>query len=192
MKTIYFITGNKWKVQIAKKSLKGSGIRIVQKELDLPEIQNEDVEEVAKFSAKWAAEKLQKPVVVTDAGYYIKALKGFPGPFIKFINKWLTTKDLLRLMGNENDRAIEVRVCLAYCEPGKNPVTFTPRIFAKLAKKEGRASKDGYDTTINRLMVHAGFNCVESEIPKSQIIKFWSEKEDYWKGLASYLGNKRR
>ena len=97
MKTIVFVTGNPYKFEVAQKSFENSDINIVQQEIETPEIQSTDVKEIASYSAKWAAEKLGKPVVLTDAGYYIKTLNGFPGPFIKYINKWLTAEDVLKL-----------------------------------------------------------------------------------------------
>src|SRR3989344_556765 len=113
-KEIIFVTGNKYKFRVAQKSLMGSGFKLVQKKLETPEIQSDLVEEVSAFSAKWAANILKKPVVVSDGGCYIEALNGFPGPFIKYINKWLSAGDLLNLMKGKKNRRVFWRDCLAY------------------------------------------------------------------------------
>ncbi len=112
-KTIIFITGNHYKFQVTKIALKNTKIRLVQKKMDVTEIQDESVEKIAKFSASWAANILKKPVIVSDGGCYIKALNGFPGPFVKYINKWISPKDLLKIMSSKKNRRVVWVGCVA-------------------------------------------------------------------------------
>jgi len=97
-KIIVFVTSNSYKLQIAKRAFNGSGLKLVQKKLKVPEIQDESVEKVAAFSARWASNVLKMSVVVSDGGCYIEALKGFPGPFIKYVSRWFSAEDLLQIM----------------------------------------------------------------------------------------------
>ena len=92
---LVYVTGNDFKIAVAERALVGSGVVLVQKNLDAPEIQSECVEDVAIYAGKWACRQLEEPVVVTDGGFYIEALNGFPGPFVKFVNQWLAAQDLL-------------------------------------------------------------------------------------------------
>lgn len=186
MKTIIFVTGNSYKFQIAQKVLESRGLRVIQKKLATPEIQSTDVVEIASFSAKWAAGKLGKPVVLTDAGYYIEALNGFPGPFIKYINIWLTPQDLLKLMQGKKNRRVVVKTCLAYCEPGKEPITFLNKIAGTLSTKAIKTDKEG-STPINEIFIPQGYDKVETQISKEEMIKFWARAETYWEKLADYL-----
>lgn len=188
MKTVYFVTGNPYKLQVAQEVLGKKGIEVIQQKLETPEIQSTDVEEIASFSAKWASEKIGKPVALTDAGYYIEALNGFPGPFIKYINQWLTAEDLLKLMKGKKNRTVVVRVCLAYCEPGKNPISFLRKTTGTIAQMAVKTSKEG-STSINEIFIPDGYDKVESEIPKEEMIKFWATVEDYWGKLADYVLN---
>lgn len=119
MKPIFFITGNAYKFQIAQEALASAGIELIQKELETPEIQSTIVEEIASFSAKWVCDLLKEPVIVSDAGYYIEALNGFPGPFIKYINEWLSADDILRLMAGKEDRAVIVKDCFSLLRAGQ-------------------------------------------------------------------------
>jgi XTP/dITP diphosphohydrolase len=187
-RTIYFVTGNKYKFEIAKKVLGETDINLVQEDLDIPEIQSTKVEKIASFSAKWAAEKLGKSVALTDAGYYIEALNGFPGPFIKYINKWLTSEDLLKLMEGKKNRKVVVKGCLAYCEPGKEPVVFPSKVTGTISEKAIKKDKKG-STPIDEIFIPKGYDRVETEIPKEEMIKFWAKVENYWKKLANYLTN---
>jgi len=184
MQEITYVTGSKLKFGIAQKALEGFGIKLVQQKLDTPEIQSDDVGEIASYSAKWASEKLNKSVIVTDAGYYIEALKGFPGPFIKYINQWLTSADILKLMSGQENRNVEVKVCLVYCEPGKEPVTFFAVSKGTIALTAGEKGV----MPIDEVFIPEGYDKPESEIEWEERSKFWS-KEQSWPKLAEYLNN---
>lgn len=190
MKQIVFVTGNKYKFEIAQKVLGNTDFELIQQKIETPEIQSTDVEEIAFYSAKFAADKLGKPVALTDAGWYINALNGFPGPFIKFINQWLTSEDILRLMEGKTDRTVTIKGCLAYCEPGKEPLTFPSQVTGSISGKAVKTDKEG-NTPINELFIPDGYGGkVESEIPREDMVKYWSKVENYWEKLAEYLSKK--
>lgn len=180
-----FVTGNTYKFEVAQKVLGKAGIEVVQQKLDTPEIQSTDVSEVSAFSARWAANKLNKAVAVTDTGYYIEALNGFPGPFVKYINKWLTANQLILLMEGITNRKVEVRISMSYCEPNKEPVTFLTVANGTIATKTGKASEKEFP--MNQIFIPEGFDKVDCEISRDEMVKFWMEKETYWEKLAKYL-----
>ena len=184
MKQIAYVTGNSLKFNVAKKALENSDIELIQEKLETPEIQSENGEEVAAFSAKWASEKLGKPVIVSDFGVYIEALNGFPGPFIKYINHWLTSEDIIRLMNGKENRKITERDYLAYCEPGTEPVVFVGENFGNITTKLGQIKYRGY--TLDQIFIPDGFDRVQSEIPEEQMIEFWNSGK-VWEKLTQYL-----
>lgn len=110
------VTGNKGKWLIVEHVL-GDMFELVQEPLDTPEIQSMDVEDVALFSARWAARELRAPVFKIDVGYEVAALNGFPGPFVKWINQMLTAENILAMMAGRSDRSIRILSALAYAEP---------------------------------------------------------------------------
>ncbi len=183
--TIIFITGNSGKFLVAQKALKGSGYSLVQKKLEVPEIQSQKIEEIASFSAKWAAEKLDNTVVVTDVGYYIEALNGFPGPFVKFVNQWLSPEHILKIMSGIENRGVIVKDCLAFCQPGLKPVCFLGISKGTISTKAGRKRGSAMD----RLFIPDNFNKPQSEISQKQMFVFWS-KNQKWLKLIDYLKNK--
>lgn len=172
-KTIIFVTGNYYKFKAAKIALKNTGINLVQKNMDVPEIQNESVEKIAAFSAKWAANILRKPVIASDGGYYIEALNGFPGPFIKYINKWLSPKDLLKIMSGKKNRRAAWLGCIAYCEPNKKPIVDIEKFNGKLALKSGKNIYRKDYGWIDTLFIPDGHKKPLSELSIEDYIKFW-------------------
>lgn len=181
---VNFVTGNQNKFLNGQKALQGSSIELIQKDLDTPERQSDSVEEIACFSAEWAARELGKPVVVTDAGYYISALNGFPGPFIKYINQWLTAEDIVRLLSDKIDRSIVVRGCLAYCQPGLEPVPFTVEAKGSLAEKPATISQG---TEINRLFIPSGYKQVIGTWSDEEQRNYWAGVETFWQDLREYV-----
>ena len=95
--TLHYLTGNRFKFHVAQQALLGTELVLEQNRLAVPEIQSNSVRDIAEFSAQWASTQLDHPFIVTDAGFYIDALNGFPGPFVKYVNQWFSVEDLLRL-----------------------------------------------------------------------------------------------
>ena len=187
MQNIIFITGNEYKFEQAKAALKDTGIVLTQQNLDTPEIQSVKVEEVASFSSKWASEKLNQPVILTDTGYSFEALNGFPGPFIKYINQWFTAQDFLNLMAGKTNRKIIVTQCLSYCEPGKEPVNFTGSVEGTVSNHIG--STGNWKTPINQIYVPRGYDKVVGDLPMEEMIKHWNG-DTVWSQLVTFLKTK--
>lgn len=166
-------------------------MKLVQKKLETPEIQSESVEEIATFSARWAADTLKKSVVVSDGGCYVEALNGFPGPFIKYINKWLSANGLLGLMRSEKNRRVAWRDCLAYCEPGKKPKIFVCHFYGNIAKRAGKIIFRKDYSLMDSLFIPVGHSRPLSEWPDNEYFDFWSDPINYdsWARLVKYLEN---
>ena len=77
MLKITYVTGNWTKIDSARQILEPLGYEIDNVKMETSEIQADDVTEVAKYSAKWACEKLERPVLKNDSGLFVKSLKGF-------------------------------------------------------------------------------------------------------------------
>ena len=104
MRTITYVTGNWAKIESAKHALEPLGFEVDNIKMETPEIQAEDVIEVSKYSAKWAAEKLNKPVLKNDSGLFVNALKGFPGVYTHYADDTIGEDGLLKLMDGLEDR----------------------------------------------------------------------------------------
>jgi non-canonical purine NTP pyrophosphatase (RdgB/HAM1 family) len=119
MKKIFYITGNNYKFKNAKEYAKSFGIELVQKKLKITEIQSDSIEDIAKHKAEQAFKILKKPLVVSDSGWSIPSLKGFPGPYMRYINKWFEAEDFLKLMKGQKDKSVILEhVICAACSKG--------------------------------------------------------------------------
>ena len=116
---IYYITGNKRKVERARKICQKTSIEIEQIEIETPEIQGVNSREIAQYSAEFAGKKLGKPVIKLDVSFHINALNGFPGPFVKYINQWLEPKCILKMLKGVKDRSCFWTDSLAFYNEGK-------------------------------------------------------------------------
>lgn len=122
---IYFATENGGKFREAQAELAKYGINLKQLAIRRLEIQSDSLEDIATFSAKTVAEQFKCKVVVEDAGLFINALKGFPGPFSSYVYRTIGIEGILKLLRGESNRNAFFKSVVSYCEPGLSPVTFT-------------------------------------------------------------------
>ena len=136
MQKITLVTGNWAKLLNTKNKLKPYGIDVDNIKMDTIEIQADTAEEVAAYSAKYAADLLQKDVLKIDSGLYVDCLNGFPGPYTHYCEDTIGNKGLLKMMKGEKNRKAELREALAYCQPGKEPVIFSSTTKGTIALRE--------------------------------------------------------
>ncbi|WP_321420616.1 XTP/dITP diphosphatase [uncultured Methanomethylovorans sp.] len=145
MRNIVFVTGNKGKFNEAISILEAKHIELLQNTGGYPELQEDDLEPIASFGAKWAAEKLQIPVMVDDSGLFINALNGFPGPYSAFVENKMGNKKVLKLMEDEENRTAVFKSVIGYCEPGKEAIVFTGTVEGIISFEERGTGGFGYD-----------------------------------------------
>lgn len=124
MKKIYFVTTNSYKFRKFSQALDIPTIALEQLSEETPEIQAENNRKITAFSAEWAANKFNVPVLKEDVGLYIEALKGFPGPYLNQVEKWIGVEGFIKLMQGKQDRFAYWEYAISYCEPQQSAVTF--------------------------------------------------------------------
>ena len=133
MKEITFVTGNWAKIASAKQALEPLGFKINNVKMETIEIQADTMEEVAKYSAKYASDKLKTNVLKNDSGLVIPALNGFPGPYTHYVDDTLGEDGILKLMEGKTDRYAYFIEALAYCEYGKDPIVIVSKTEGEIA-----------------------------------------------------------
>ncbi|WP_049921618.1 XTP/dITP diphosphatase [Halopiger djelfimassiliensis] len=112
-----FVTGNEGKAREAEAYLEGI-TAVNQVEYDYTEIQSDSLADVAAHGAREAFEALgdTEPVLVDDAGLFVDALGGFPGPYSAYVEDTVGVERLWRLVEQEDDRRARFRTVLAYAD----------------------------------------------------------------------------
>ena len=185
MKKITYVTSNWAKVASAKQALEPIKYDIDNVKMDTIEIQADDVTEVAKYSAKWACEKLNKPVLKNDSGLFIKSLNGFPGVYTHYADDTIKEDGILKLMEGIEDREAYFKESLAYCEPGKEPIVFEGYTKGKIAKEKSGT----YGWSWDYIFIPEGEEKTLACFEDDDRWKFWSL--DSYKKLVDYLESRR-
>ncbi|MBL7055669.1 RdgB/HAM1 family non-canonical purine NTP pyrophosphatase [Candidatus Woesearchaeota archaeon] len=120
---ITLITSNLGKVREFKEYLEPE-IKINHEDYAYEELRDDDPEEIAKESASRVCKELNKPIVVEDSGLFIEELNEFPGTCSAYIHKRIGLKGILKLMEHIENRKASYKSAVAYCEPGKEPISF--------------------------------------------------------------------
>lgn len=113
---LYFVTGNKHKINSAKIVLAPFNISFEVTNLPLIEIQSNSTEEIAINKAKQAYEQLHEPLMIKDDGWHIDALNGFPGPYMKYVNEWLTVEDYQNLLREKKNKKVIFSEVICYID----------------------------------------------------------------------------
>ena len=184
MKKITCITVNEYEVVGAKGFLEPLGFEVEAKNIDCPEIQADTMEEVAKFSSKYASDILKKNTLKNDSGLVIPALKGFPGVYTKYVETTLGVDGILKLLDGIEDRRAYFIEVLAYTEYGKNPVTFISKTEGTIAKVPSGENGWSWDF----IFIPKGENKTLAHYPDNERWKFWDSTA--YSQLACHLKEK--
>ena len=148
-RVIFFATNNVNKFQEARKVLSEHKIAVGMLRVKTLEIQSESLEEIAKASVIESFRNCHLPVIVEDAGLFVEALNGFPGPFAAYVYRTIGNRGLLQLMKNVKNRKAKFMSAVAYfsadCE---SPTCFIGEAFGEIAKEERKSSSEqgfGFD-----------------------------------------------
>jgi len=186
MKKITYVTGNCAKIESAKKVLEPLGYKVDNIKMETIEIQADDVEEVAAYSAKWASNELKCDVLKNDSGLFIEALKGFPGVYTHYADDTIGEDGVLKLLEGVENRNAYFKEVLAYSEYGKEPITFVGITKGKIAlEKSGE-----YGWSWDFIFIPEGETKTLGCFPDDERWNFWSL--DSYKNLAEYLDNKEK
>lgn len=181
---INYITTNKFKVVVAKNILEPLGIEVEAKSIDCPEIQADTIEEVAKFSSKYASDFLHENTLKNDSGIVIPALKGFPSAYTKYVDETIGVDGVLKLMDGVEERDAYFIEVLAYTEYGKQPVAFISKTEGKLAKVKSGEFGWSWDF----IFIPKGSDKTLANYPDDERWKFWDNSA--YQELCNYLKEK--
>ena len=148
-RVIFFATRNIHKFNEARKVLAEHKIAVGMLRAKALEIQSDSLEEIAKTSVVDAFKRCNLPLIVEDAGLFIDALNGFPGPYAAYAYKTIGNKGLLKLMESIENRKARFHSVIAYYSAElKSPICFKGEVAGEITREKRigkRESGFGFD-----------------------------------------------
>ena len=137
-----FVTGNEGKLREARAHLSEPVEGVAY---DYVEIQSDDLAAIASTGAREAFEATggEHPVLVDDAGLFVDALGGFPGPYSAYAEETLGIERVWQLVADESNRRASFRAVIAYAD-GETVETFAGVVRGRLVAPRGGGGF-GYD-----------------------------------------------
>ena len=144
-KLAFFVTSNIHKFNEARPILAEYKVAVAMLKIKAVEIQDDNQENIAKASATDAVKKCGLPIFVEDAGLFIEALNGFPGPYSSYVYRTIGTKGTLKLMENIDERDAYFQSVVAFSSPEEAPKCFQGKVKGKISMEERGSSGFGFD-----------------------------------------------
>ncbi|MCW4021839.1 MAG: XTP/dITP diphosphatase [Candidatus Bathyarchaeota archaeon] len=144
-KVVNFVTTNLHKFEEAQNFLENFDITLAKLDIEAVEIQDDHLENIAKYSALDAVKNCGLPVFVEDAGLFIESLKGFPGPYSKFVFQTVGVNGILKLMDRLNDRNAYFKSVICYAALNQEPICFVGKVEGKICSEIRGEEGFGYD-----------------------------------------------
>ncbi len=143
---LLFATGNKHKLEEARRALAPYGITVEPCTAPKLELQADSLSSIAAYAAQTAYVTLggREPVMVEDAGLFIKALNWFPGPYSSYVYKTIGINGVLRLLEGVADREAYFESAVALAHPG-GVVVFTHRVYGEITAEPRGSGGFGFD-----------------------------------------------
>lgn len=141
---VYVITGNRGKFLEIAEVLARNKIEAVQLSLKKLEVQSKSIEEIARVAAQHLP-PLDAPAIVEDAGLFVEALKGFPGPFSHYVYETIGCRGLLKLMQGVENRAATFKSVIALRLPDGKIEVFDGEVRGVITYEERGTGGFGFD-----------------------------------------------
>ncbi|MFB6116135.1 MAG: non-canonical purine NTP pyrophosphatase [Candidatus Nanosalina sp.] len=146
---VFFATGNEGKIEEMQPFFTEEDVELVQVDVDVPEIDAMDVEEVAERKVRDSFQEALEQgeveegdmMIVEDTGFYVESLGGFPGAEAAFFAGTAGAEKLLKLLEDEDDRSAYFKTAIAVIQDGDVNV-FTGRLEGRVPEKPRGESHD--------------------------------------------------
>ena len=173
-----FVTGSSSKVAEAERILR---VRLEHRNIELPEIQAVDVEDVVAHKAKYAYEALGKnPVMIEDTGLFIEAWHGLPGALVKWFIERVGVSGICQMMHLFSNRQAWARTVVATYDGHLN--LFSGEVRGIIANAPAGESGFGWD----KLFIPNGADKTFSEMSPDEKDKYSMRRIAFEAMMAHY------
>ena len=190
VKKIIFVTSNKGKYNSAKRVLSGFGIKVIQKNIPIPESRG-SIKEIAVQKAKYAYKTFKEPLLVNDSGFFVKSLNGFPMMFTNFVLETIGNEGILKLAKGEA-RDCEFKEILCYLDGShKKPKIFERIVKGKLAFKEKGKLSPHHWSKLSLIFIPKGGKKTLGEMTDKEYDNFHKkiENRSHWEKFGKFYSN---
>jgi len=142
---IFFVTNNIHKFNEAREALAQYNIAVAMLRVKPAEIQDDDIEKIAKSNALEVSNKVRLPIIVEDAGLFIDALKGFPGPYSNYVYRTIGKEGILKLLERRGNRKARFKSVVVFCSPELGIKCFRGIVEGKISETAKGESGFGFD-----------------------------------------------
>jgi inosine triphosphate pyrophosphatase len=155
-KAVTFVTGNKKKLEEVKSILAlgddsgggggGGAINLISRSVDLPELQGDPLD-IAREKCLLASKEINGPTLVEDTSLCFNALKGLPGPYVKWFLEKTGLDGLNNMLCAYEDKTAYAQCIFAYCdgaESAEDVEVFVGRTNGRIVKARGK-TEFGWD-----------------------------------------------
>lgn len=144
-RVIFFVTRNIHKFNEGRRVLTEYEIATAMLKIKKTEIQDDDLKNISKAGALESFKRSGLPLIVEDAGLFIRALNGFPGPYSSYVYRTIGNGGILKLMRDVTDRYAQFRSAVAYCAPDCSLRSFLGTSEGRIAMEARGSLGFGFD-----------------------------------------------
>ncbi len=154
---LYFATGNKHKFDEAQAIIP----ELIKVNLDLPEIQSLDSQEIVRCKLQAAFKEFGQPLIVDDTGLYLDCLNGFPGPMIKHFLAAIGPQGIFELTQKYNSSSAQAKATIGYINQLGKTSFFEGVVSGRIVKPTGQTGfgwdpiflPDSFDQTYAQMTI---------------------------------------
>ncbi|XBW35793.1 hypothetical protein QEN19_001366 [Hanseniaspora menglaensis] len=151
---IVFVTGNANKLKEIQKILAPvTNYKLINSALDLEEIQESSLEQIATKKVKEAVSLLPSgtPVFVEDTALGFDALNGLPGAYIKWFLKKMSLDELIKILDGFESKTGKATTTIAYSDANGKIHIFQGITHGNIVSKRG-SEEFGWDAIFEPLV----------------------------------------
>ncbi len=168
---LIFVSNNYIKLKEVQEKLAQLDVTVIDRNFEFSELLENDLFCITAAKVIVAYDKILKPLIVTDTGFYIKNYPnnpGFPGAFIKTnLLDTIGINGLLENMKKVTDRSCLLKECLAYYD-GDNFKVFESSQEGTLAYSEHQDTDIDKYTKLFGVFIPDGYSKTVSEMSKEE------------------------
>lgn len=184
---VWFATSNEHKFEEARFALRAFGITLRRLPAKGTELQLDDLAEIARHSAMETFREARRPLFVEDAGLFVQALGGFPGPYASYVNRTLGPEALITLMKGVRKRTAEFVSAIAYCSGQSEVRVFSGRLRGRISDAARGSNGFGFDPVF--IPIHSKMTLAEMSLEQKSAI---SHRSLALRALGEWLGSSHR